>query len=148
MASEKESDFENIPLGLGRRLTNPQSALAFDLEGADSHHMAIAPAPTIAGPRAASELAELYWMALSRDVHFSDYASDATTRAAAADLSASPISADPSPAAPSLPALSFGGTRRAIWTVPGSRSFSGWTSRWERCSSRRRCRPRSSATTT
>ncbi len=87
MESEKESDFESIPLGLGRRLTNPQAALAFDLEGADSHHMAIAPAPTIAGPRAAGELAELYWMALARDVHFSDYASDATTLAAAAELS-------------------------------------------------------------
>jgi hypothetical protein len=87
MASGNESDFERIPMGLGRRLTNPQAALAFDLEGADSHHMAIAPAPTIAGARAASELAELYWMALSRDVHFSDYATDATTRAAAAELS-------------------------------------------------------------
>ncbi len=87
MTSGRESDFENIPLGLGRRLTNPQAALAFDLEGADSHHMAIAPAPTIAGPRAASELAEVYWMALARDVHFSDYASDATIAAAAAELS-------------------------------------------------------------
>lgn len=82
----KDSDFEKIPLGLGRRLTNPQSAQAFDLEGADSHHMAQPPAPTIAGPRAASELAELYWMALSRDVHFSDYATDPTAAAAAAEL--------------------------------------------------------------
>jgi hypothetical protein len=87
MTSGRESDFENIPLGLGRRLTNPQAALAFDLEGADSHHMAIAPAPTIAGPRAAGELAEVYWMALARDVHFSDYASDSTIAAAAAELS-------------------------------------------------------------
>jgi hypothetical protein len=87
MTSGRESDFENIPLGLGRRLTNPQAALAFDLEGADSHHMAIAPAPTIAGPQAAGELTEVYWMALARDVHFSDYASDATIEAAATELS-------------------------------------------------------------
>ena len=87
MKSGKDTDFEKIPLGLGRRLTNPQAAFGFDLEGADSHHMAIAPAPTIAGARAASEMAEVYWMALCRDVHVSDYATDATTRAAAAELS-------------------------------------------------------------
>jgi membrane-associated phospholipid phosphatase len=87
MKSGKDTDFEKIPLGLGRRLTNPQAAFGFDLEGADSHHMAIAPAPTIAGARGAGELAEVYWMALSRDVHFSDYASDPTAAAAAAELS-------------------------------------------------------------
>jgi hypothetical protein len=87
MTSGRESDFESIPLGLGRRLTNPQAALAFDLEGADSHHMAISPAPTIAGAQAASELAELYWMALARDVSFSDYPSSATIAAASSDLS-------------------------------------------------------------
>ena len=87
LTTGRESDFESIPLGLGRRLTNPQAALAFDLEGADSHHMAIPPAPTISGARAAAELAEVYWMALARDVHFSDYASDATIAAAASELS-------------------------------------------------------------
>ena len=87
MSSGVPADFEAIPLGLGRRLTNPQSALAFDLEGADSHHMAIRPAPAIAGGEAASELDELYWMALMRDVHFSDYASVPTAAAAAAELS-------------------------------------------------------------
>ena len=87
MASGSNADFESIPLGLGRRLTNPQAALGFDLEGADSHHMAIAPAPTIAGAQAAAELAELYWMALARDTSFLDYASDARTAAAAAELS-------------------------------------------------------------
>jgi hypothetical protein len=46
------------------------------------------PAPTIAGAEGASELAEVYWMALARDVHFSDYGSDPTVAAAAADLSA------------------------------------------------------------
>jgi hypothetical protein len=87
MASGSNADFESIPLGLGRRLTNPQAAFGFDLEGADSHHLAIAPAPTIAGPQAAAELAELYWMALTRDTNFLDYASDARTAAAAAELS-------------------------------------------------------------
>jgi hypothetical protein len=87
LASGRNSDFERIPLGLGRRLTNPQAAFAFDLEGADSHHMAIPPAPTIARAEAASELDELYWMALARDVSFLDYESDATIVAAANELS-------------------------------------------------------------
>jgi hypothetical protein len=65
--------FEAIPLGLGRKLTNPQAGLAFDLEGPDSHHLSMRPPPTIASAEAASELAELYWMALARDVHFLDY---------------------------------------------------------------------------
>ncbi len=80
------ADYEKIPLGLGRRLTNPQAALAFDLEGADSHHLAIPPAPTIAGAQATSETAELYWMALVRDVNFAEYGSDPIIAAAADEL--------------------------------------------------------------
>jgi hypothetical protein len=88
LASGRNSDFESIPLGSGgRRQTNPQAGYAFDLEGADSHHMAIPPAPTIAKAEAASELAELYWMALARDVNFLDYESDATIAAAGNELS-------------------------------------------------------------
>lgn len=84
----KPEDFEAIPLGGGRTLTNPQAGLAFDLEGPDSHHLSIRPAPAIAGMEAASEVAELYWMALVRDVPFMDYDSDPAIAAAAADLSA------------------------------------------------------------
>lgn len=87
LESGENADFERIPLGLGRRQTNPQAAFAFDLEGADSHHMAIAPAPTIAGGQAAGELVELYWMALARDVGFSDYDTDPTVAAGARELS-------------------------------------------------------------
>lgn len=80
--------FEAIPLGGTRKLTNPQAGLAFDLEGPDSHHLSIRPSPTIAGPEAASELAELYWMAHVRDVHFMDYEFDPTIDTAASELSA------------------------------------------------------------
>jgi hypothetical protein len=31
--SEKPDDFENLTLGLGRKLTNPQAGFAYDLEG-------------------------------------------------------------------------------------------------------------------
>jgi hypothetical protein len=87
LSTGNPEDFEAIPIGGSRKLTNPQAGLAFDLEGPDSHHLSIRPSPTIAGSEAASELAELYWIALVRDVHFMDYDSDATIDAAATELS-------------------------------------------------------------
>ncbi len=88
LASGSKDDFEAIPLGGVRPLRNPQAGLAFDLEGPDSHHLGIRPAPRIDSAEEAAEAAELYWMALARDVHFSDYSTDPITLAAAADLSA------------------------------------------------------------
>jgi hypothetical protein len=87
LSSGRREDFEAIPLGLGARLTNPQSGLAFDLEGPDSHALFQPPAPALASAEAASELAELYWMALARDVHFSEYDTNPVIATAAADLS-------------------------------------------------------------
>jgi hypothetical protein len=80
--------FEAIPLGLGRKLTNPQSGLAFDLEGPDGHSLAMPPAPRIDSAENAAEMAELYWMALLRDIHFSDYETNTDVATAAASLSA------------------------------------------------------------
>jgi len=92
--SARFSDFENLAPFLGcadtarqRPLTNPQSAYAFDLEGTDSHQLAIRPAPAFASAEEAGEMAEVYWMALLRDVNFDDYATDPTAQAAANDLS-------------------------------------------------------------
>ena len=76
LKSEKVSDFENIQLGLGRKLTNPQAGIAFDLEGPDSHDLFQRPAPRIDRAEAAGEIAELYWMALCRDVKFADFGTD------------------------------------------------------------------------
>jgi len=82
-----KKDFEAIPLGGVRPLRNPLAGMAFDLEGPDCQSVAIGPAPRIDSAQEAGEAAELYWMALARDVHFSDYATDAITSAAATDLS-------------------------------------------------------------
>lgn len=94
LASGDHADFENVPRGTSpanRRLfVNPQAGLAFDLEGPDAHALTQPPAPRIDGPEAAGEMAELYWMALLRDVSFVDYGTDAgtnTTADAAASLS-------------------------------------------------------------
>jgi membrane-associated phospholipid phosphatase len=92
LSTGQPDDFESIPLGcpdptLQRRLVNPQSGLAFDLEGADSHHLAIPPAPAFRSAEEAGEIAENYWMALLRDVPFTEYGSSSLAHAAAADLS-------------------------------------------------------------
>lgn len=74
-------DFENIPLGLGRKLTNPQAALAFELEGPDSHYLTMIPPPTFRSAWEAAEIAEVFWQALTRDVNFLDYDTNAMTNA-------------------------------------------------------------------
>lgn len=84
---EEPGDFERITLGLGRKLTNPQAGLAFELEGADPQAFAMRPAPAFASAEEAGEMAELYWMALLRDVPFQQYATNPTAAAAATDLS-------------------------------------------------------------
>lgn len=85
--SQIPADFEKITLGLGNRLTSPQAGLAMDLEGPDSHHVTLPPAPRFASAETAGEMVEDYWMALARDVNFNDYDTDPIIAAAAADLS-------------------------------------------------------------
>jgi hypothetical protein len=75
-ADPARSDFENVPLGCtpgSRKLENPQAALAFALAGADSHALFISPPPEFRSNDEAAEMAELYWMALARDVPFTRY---------------------------------------------------------------------------
>jgi hypothetical protein len=88
IASGAFADFELIPAGGALRLANPQAAYAFDLEGADSHHLGLAVPPAFASARAAAEMCELYWQAITRDVPFADYESHPLTQMAAGSLSA------------------------------------------------------------
>ncbi len=82
------SDFENIILGGNVKLVDPQAGLAFDLEGADSHKLAAPPAPALASAQRAGEAVENYWMALVRDVPFSQYATNAVVQQAIAEINA------------------------------------------------------------
>jgi hypothetical protein len=75
IGSGNPADFAQIPLGGPTRLVDPQAGLAFDLEGTDSHRLAIPPAPTLASAQRAGEAVEDYWAALLRDVPFSQYGS-------------------------------------------------------------------------
>jgi hypothetical protein len=82
--------FDAIPLGGGpggRKLTNPQSGIAFSLVGGDAASYYVPPSPSLSSATFAHELAENYWMALARDVSFEDYGTNSITLAAAAELS-------------------------------------------------------------
>lgn len=82
----RPQDFERITLGGTSKLTNPQSGLAFDMEGTDSHQLAIPPAPALASAERAGEMVEDYWMALTRDIPFNRYGQEPLTQAAIDDL--------------------------------------------------------------
>ena len=84
--SGRPADFDAIPLGGTRRLTNPQSGLAFDMQGPDAHALIQPPAPAFASRAQAAEISENYWMALLRDVPYSQYPGNPIANAAAADL--------------------------------------------------------------
>ena len=90
VSSGKHYDFEQVPKGAGRKLSNPQAAFTFHLEGADSHRFGIPPAPSITSQGAATETSELYWQALCRDLAFSDYDSSPLVRQAANHLGVAP----------------------------------------------------------
>jgi hypothetical protein len=78
--------FEEIQMGGTVKLTSPQSGFAFDLEGSDAFSMLQPPAPAFASRELAAEISENYWMALLRDLPFTDYPSNPIAAAAAADL--------------------------------------------------------------
>jgi hypothetical protein len=86
LRNNNTSDFDAIPLGGDRKLTNPQAGVAFDMEGSDSHALVQPPAPAFASREQAAEISENYWMALLRDVPFSQYSFNPIANAAAADL--------------------------------------------------------------
>jgi hypothetical protein len=85
------SDFQNIIVGTptggpNSKLISPPSALAFDLEGLDSHATVVPSAPSVASAQTAAEQVEHYWGALLRDVPFDDYPSNALAAKAVADM--------------------------------------------------------------
>lgn len=88
LSSGNAADFEAIPLGGTAKLVNPQAAYAFTLAGADSHKYTMLPAPAFSSAQEASEMAELYWQALTRDVAYEHYDVHPLTKGAADDLSA------------------------------------------------------------
>src|SRR5438876_1344128 len=68
----RPADFEAIVLGGTRKLVDPQAAIAFELEGSDSHQLAMKPPPAFDSPEEAGEIGELYWQALTPAVNSLD----------------------------------------------------------------------------
>ena len=118
------SDFESIPLGGTRTLNGPEGSYCFTLAGTDAGQFGAAPSPknqessiivpsppALASEAYGTELIELYWASLLRDVAFTDYPGDTTVAKAAAELSGSAGYAGPKDSAGQVtPELLFRGT--------------------------------------
>src|SRR5262249_47064096 len=91
LASGKQADFANIGIGTpgggpNSKLNCPQLALAFDLQGLDSHATVIPPAPRIDSAQTAAEQVEHYWASLVADVPFTEYSTNPLVGQAVADM--------------------------------------------------------------
>ena len=92
LTSTSFADFQNILVGNpggtnpNAQLNGPQTSLAYDLEGLDSHATVIDPSPTTASAQTADEEVEHYWAAMLRDVNFTAYDGNATVAAAVTEL--------------------------------------------------------------
>jgi len=99
----QNSDFEAIIIGGTHTLNGPQGSYAYDLETADSDQFGNAPwvgdqgglplVPPFARIDSAdygTQLVEMYWASLLRDVAFTDYPPNSTAIAAAAELTTMP----------------------------------------------------------
>lgn len=85
LQSRDPQDFEEIilgPAGDPVKLVNPQAGLTFDLESLDPQARTMPPAPRFDSQVAAHEMGELYWMAVLRDVPFTEYGTNADVAAA------------------------------------------------------------------
>src|SRR6476620_841493 len=91
--------FESVILGGTRTLNGPLAGNAFSLEGCDGvqfgnarspanqiRQVVVPPAPALASAAYGTELVELYWASLLRDVAFTDYASNPIAIQAAKEL--------------------------------------------------------------
>ncbi|MGF1655074.1 MAG: vanadium-dependent haloperoxidase [Actinomycetales bacterium] len=88
-AEKRPQDLAAVPRGRpdARPHLNPQVAFSLDVQGPDSHGLTVPAPPRFDGAEGATELIELYWMPLVRDVPFAAFETDPTVAAAAAELS-------------------------------------------------------------
>lgn len=83
-ATNPERFTQGAPAGAGyRKLTSPLTGHVFETQGGDAGAFAIAPAPVLASDELAAEMAELYAMALLRDVPFTEIESGSGANVAA-----------------------------------------------------------------
>jgi hypothetical protein len=100
--------FESVITGGPRTQNGPLGGRAFALEGSDDvqfgnatspdnqvNKIVVPPAPALASEAYGTELVELYWASLLRDVAFTDFAANSTAAQAAAELTSMPTYAGP-----------------------------------------------------
>ena len=80
------AQMEAVPRGGRLTFLNPLGGLAYNIEGPDSSGITVTPPPAIASPEWAAQMAELYWMAILRDVPFTNWNTDPLVQAACDDL--------------------------------------------------------------
>ncbi len=85
--SQTYAAFEAVPLGGQTKFANPLAAYALELEDSEPLQYAMPAPPAFNSAETASEMVELYWQALTRDIPFAEYGTHALTNAAIADLS-------------------------------------------------------------
>lgn len=103
ISSGRFQDWEDIITGGSRTLNGPMGSYAFTLEGTDNGQfgdapspanqilqIVVPPAPPLASGTYGTELIEMYWASLLRDVAFSDYPTNALAIQAAAELDSMP----------------------------------------------------------
>ena len=89
LATEQPADFAAVtmsPHKSFRKFVNPLAGVADDSQ-VDPKSFTVKPAPGVQSATAAAEAAELYWMALLRDVPFAAFGTNAEVHRAAAELS-------------------------------------------------------------
>lgn len=68
------------------QLTNPRAGLALDRLTPPPWNYSMPPAPAVCSPTTSAEMAEVYWMALLRDVSLAEFGANPDVAAAAQDL--------------------------------------------------------------
>jgi hypothetical protein len=86
LRSGRSEDFRRIPLGGSGKLTNPEGAFSFELQGPDPWQRPLPAPPPLDSEAFAGEMTECYWLALARDIPYRRYGQEPVTAAAIADL--------------------------------------------------------------
>ena len=85
LASGAASDLAAVPVGTpGARLVNSRAGFNFSLIGQDSQGLVVPAAPGFSSAETGADMVEAYWAAMTRDVPFANYSTDATIAQAAA----------------------------------------------------------------
>ncbi len=88
LTTGKPADFDAIMMSPQNQLglRNPQAAYSYFMEGKDAHSFSMPAAPAFGSAWQASDAIEVMWQAITRDVPFSDYSTNALIAAAVTDM--------------------------------------------------------------